>query len=544
MLLVAIGTLVPLLVYLVVGFSRSSRVANERDYFIGGGRVSVGDYANTSVGYALQMAALFLFASWGILYGVGALWTALFWAVGYWLLYLLLPFFKPYWEVDEPLTLHAFVRRRFGAGRSLQVLAAAATVVGLVGTMVAEVDYTALVYTPVTWARPIYVESFFLVLGLSYIVFNGFKAEVNTERIQVPIAYGGLLLTLLVILPSVWTHAGRVPFAVISGVIGLALGLVILGKMSLARASRVRDPQLPIILVALGVLIIECLWVPMSRAPGTGHSVLTNPLGTQLTAQGALGLVSLFFANALWMPVDISTWQRVASVEKSGNVTGRLRAGTARVLLESPATWCLGAVLGWSIQAGGFLPAEADPFTAIGEFSRVLGSGSAGLPLGADKWLYPIWIAACVAVMLSTVNSLLSAISYTVERDILGDTREDLARVRVVTAVLLLLGFVAYEVLRQAAGANLSTLLYGAYSAQLSLIVVVLIALGRRRRSARGAFGSLIVGLVASAAATWFAVGNPDPTLAVLPPIYAVVGGLVGYLIMNGGHARDGLSGQ
>jgi hypothetical protein len=57
--------------YLAIGFSRASKARDESQYFIANQGVSTQDYANVSVGYALQMAAMFLFASWGFVYGVG-----------------------------------------------------------------------------------------------------------------------------------------------------------------------------------------------------------------------------------------------------------------------------------------------------------------------------------------------------------------------------------------------------------------------------------------------------------------------------------------
>jgi hypothetical protein len=536
-ILIAIALLAPLAVYIVVGFSPKARARNETEYFIGGKRVNQNDYANTSVGYALQMAAVFLFATWGILYGIGALWAAVFWGLGYLLLYILLPRFIPYHAQDAPLTLHEYLRLRFRAGRALQLLAAAATVVGLMGTMLAEVDFVVQVLQPVSdaypIARPVALEAVFLIIGLSYIIWNGFKAEVRAERIQIPIAYCCLLTTLFYLLPTVWGHAGPRAFYPIVVVLGLALIVMTLAKVDWTASKRGtrRLPDWQIIIPLAGLLVLTILTVltATSTSPGTIPSLFERPISLQLKAQGWLALTSLFLANALWMPVDLSTWQRITSVDRS-NVLQVLRAGTLRVALESPAGWFLGGVLGWSIHSSGILSAGADPSEAISSLASYLSTISlVGVNLPIGSVVYATFLAGAVAVMLSTVNSIMSAIAYTVERDVLGGARAKLGRLRLITAGSLLGGFVVFQSLRRVAGASLAILLYGAYSAQLSLIVVVLVALYGIRISAHGAVGSVAAGLAFSSVYVLFAIQIQDPQAFVLPPLFAIGGSVLGY---------------
>src|SRR5947209_16987248 len=96
LILATLITICPIVGYLVIGLLPISRARNVADYFIYSQSVSTADYANTSVGYALQMAAIFLFAYWGALYGLGALWTPLFWGIGFWILIKLLPSYVEY----------------------------------------------------------------------------------------------------------------------------------------------------------------------------------------------------------------------------------------------------------------------------------------------------------------------------------------------------------------------------------------------------------------------------------------------------------------
>lgn len=539
MILTTIALLAPMIVYIIVGFSAKARATSEADYLIGGKSVSQNDYANTSVGYALQMAAVFLFASWGILYGIGALWAAVFWGLGYFLLYILLPRFIDYHAQNEPITLHEYLRSRFRAGRSLQLLAAAATVTGLMGAMLTEVDYVVQVLQPVSeqyaLARPVVLQAGFLILGLSYIIWNGFKAEVRAERVQVPLAYCCLLVTLFFLLPGVWRHAGPRAFYPIVSVLGFALIVMALAKVDWTAVKRgapsLPDWQITIPLVGLLALIILIVVIATSVPAGTNASPFDIPIVLQLKAQGWLGLTSLFLANALWMPVDLSTWQRITSVDRT-NVLQVLRAGTLRVAFESPAGWSLGAVLGWSIHSSGILSVDGNAFSAISILASHLFVGSVDpVHLSIGSVVYAVFLAGAVAVMLSTINSIMSAIAYTVERDLLGANRATLGRLRIITTGSLLVGFVVFEALRLAAGANLGVLLYGAYAAQLALIVVVSVALFGVRISARGAVGSVALGLAFAIVYVLFAIRVGDPRAFVLPPLFAIAGSVLGYAL-------------
>jgi len=536
-ILTAIALFLPIAVYIIAGLSPNATAKDTTDYLVGGKRVGQNDYANTSVGYALQMAAVFLFASWGILYGIGALWASLFWSLGYFLLYFLLPRFIEYHSQNEPITLHEYLRAKFRAGRGLQVLAAGATITGLMGAMLAEVDYVVLVLQPVSerysTLRPIILQAVFLLLGLSYIIWNGFKAEVRAERIQVPIAYCCLLVTLFFLLPGVWRFSG--PRAFYPTVLILALALIVMTAAKIdwsadkRGVSRFPDKQIFIPIGALLVLTTIMIAITTFGTAGTNSSVFEIPIATQLKAQGWLGVFSLLLANALWMPIDLSTWQRIASVDRS-NVLQVLRSGTARVALESPAGWFCGAVLGWCIHSSGVLAPGADASSAITVLSSYLFAGSIDpikLPIGSI--IYATFLAGAVAVMLSTVNSIMAAIAYTVERDLLGSNKTTLWRLRIVTIITLILGFAAYEFLRIYAGANLQTLLYGAYAAQLSLVVIVFVALYEIRISARGAIGSLSLGLTLAGLYVAFAIKVQDQRAFVLPPLFAIAGSVIGY---------------
>ncbi len=548
--LVIIATILPILTYMVMGLRRSSRAKTVDDYFIYSQRVSPRDYANTFVGYALQMGAVFLFAYWAILYGLGALWTVLFWGLGFLLLYFLLPRFLLFHKT--PMTMHQYLATRYGAGRKLQTLAASATILGLWGTMMAEIDYTSQIYAPVlpTERYQLLLGAGFLIFGTLYIIANGYKAEVNTERYSVPAAYVCFIAVIIASLPSVWAHGGPRPYCWISALLILTLLTILGGMLQISWRRPIQEPQVIIPLAALAAWVFMNHYVHSANGtglpPGSYATVLSNPIPMQLKAQGYLGLFSLFIANAFWMPVDLSTWQKIASVEgqQDADLLTHLRRGTARVLLQSPASWCLGVALGLIINAGGFLPPNHDASEGIPAFAGALARHTLPVNLGwAGNLLYPVFIVASVSIMLSTVDSIISTIAYTAFNDMppyLKSAR--LLPARVWTVGIIIAGLCFYPFLRLTLGTNLPTVLYCAYSAQLSLLVVVsLVLTSRKLLRSRGALLSIIGGFAGTAFAGYLAVRTQSTVVAVLPPIFAVVGALLGYFLAytTGDSRRD-----
>ncbi len=528
-LIVAAACIAPVLIFAYVGFSRSSKSSSHSDYFTSEQNVGSSDYANTSVGYSLQMAAVFLFAVWGIDYGLGALWVVLFWALGYAVLYALLKYFLPFHA--EQTTLHGYLAKVYGF-KHLRWVASIATVLGLWGTMMAEVSYTLIVLAPVVddgWLR-MGLSVVFLLLGTSFIIANGYKAEVRAERVQVPFAYIGLLIAIVATVPTVWLVAGKFAFVVTILIMFGALAAILIAKLGADLKNPFGDKQIVIpgvFFLALVVVSIAAVnYLPM----GSRESVLDMPIfGHQLQAQGLFALFALFVANVLWMPVDFATWQRIGSVRGRGEeVLERVKRGTWRVMLESPATWALGAVLGIIVNAGGFSYAS-DSYSGLGSFANALFSNS--IPyLGATGFaIYLLFVVGCIAVMLSTVDAILSAISFTIHDDILPGG--SVGRAKVVTLLLVLTGVPAYAFLQYLTQNSIATILYGAYAMQLSLAVVVILALLRRRIESRAAMASVITGFAGTIVATIIAIRIPSPETFVLGPVFAVGGAIVGYIL-------------
>ncbi len=200
-------------------------------------------------------------------------------------------------------------------------------------------------------------------------------------------------------------------------------------------------------------------------------------------------------------------------------------------MIESPASWCLGVALGLIINAGGFIPPNTNGSGALALFSNSLVDGTAvqHFPWAAS-WLYLLFVVACVSIMLSTVDSLLSAVAYTAYQDLSPSGHmKKLGYAKLITVLLAFIGLITYTVLRASFESSLGSLLYAAYSAQLSLFVIAVLALFGKNLDKRAAFCSLVGGLLLTVIAGVFTLRSANPDVSVLPPIFAVLGSVAGY---------------
>ena len=503
-------------------------------------KVNAKDFANTTVGYSLQMAALFLFADWGIRYGFGALWVPIFWGLGFFLLYLAIPKFDYF--ISQNWTLHGYLKNRFNS-KALQWVAAIATIIGLWGTMMVEIDYATAIYQPFfsTKLSLFMLGMVFLAFGFVYIALGGYKAEVNTERVQVPVAYAALLFIILSLVLNVYFKGHTQAFWILNGFLFLCFVFMIKAKAGIVPGKPFADKQLLIpiigIILQLFLMTIALLSHPTSPNEVAISSLLANPLD-QLRAQGIISLLSLFFANALWQFVDLSSWQRVSSVKLSdANDSSRyepIRRGVWRVMVESPVSWVFGVIFGMTLKYSGFLNANDDPSVAIGNFVTALSTRKVSIAFfGSYSWLlYPVLVAAVIAIMLSTVHALICAVSFTAMNDLQPIRARTLNRARIWTFLIVLMGGVLYYILRFVSEAGIATALYAFYASQLSLFPTVVASFYSKYVNKYAALTSIVTGIV-TAFVFAYSVVEKYPSLSLAPPLFSLIVSGVVYLVVS-----------
>ena len=552
------ATILPLVAYLYMGFHRRSHTSDAEDFFVYKRTLDYKDFANTSVGYALQMAAIFLFADWGYRYGFGGFWVPVFWLLGYLLLYLLIPKLGPF--ISKTWTLHGFLRNRFGSPM-LQVVAALATILGLWGTMMVEVDYCTSVYQSflgTDWQQggTFVLGLFFLAFGVSYVVYGGYKATVNNERLQVPIAYTFFLIVILVLLTMVRNAGYEKEFGIIWYILLFLFLLMIFAKMNLiGRSKASREPYFAdkqIIIPVFGILFLLLLRLITTQAESVSFAQmpgLYENISAQAKAQGIVALVSLFVANFFWMPVDISTWQRISSIHVDPSLPESrrftpIKKGVFRVMLESPISWGFGVVFGMTLKYSGLFAVQDDAASGISKFTEALTNFQIqGMGIGNNvSFLFPIFIVAMIAIMLSTIDELLSAITFTafddvierregsIENGALG--RRALNKARLTTLGICVVGAFVYYGFRYIYKVEIATVLYTFYSSQLALFPSVFGSLYGKKRMGVAAIWSIILGIVA-AFVTSFIGATKSIDLSLVSPLSCLFVATITYWLIS-----------
>jgi len=211
-----------------------------------------------------------------------------------------------------------------------------------------------------------------------------------------------------------------------------------------------------------------------------------------------------------------------------------LRRGVWRVMIESPVSWGFGVVFGMALRYSGFLKPEDDPSAAISNFATALVSGQNAVAfLGSSSWLvYPVFVAAVIAIMLSTITALVSAITFTAFHDLPPfAARPTLRKARLYALGISVVGAFVYFGLRHVFGVGVQSALYTFYSSQIALFPTVLGSFYQKRTNAAAALASILAGIVTTfVSATVVAKKAPD--LALVPPLFTlIVSGFVYVLV-------------
>lgn len=518
---------------------------NTDDFFSAGRALTIPEYAVTTVASGLQMAAVVLFAQWGYYYGYWALLVPAAWCLGF----LLLSCFASGLEgfLSRSQTLHTYLGEAHGAthdgkARAMVRLASMATVLGLGGALFAELAYTAeLVQRLLGRSDPFryMVMAFFLASVLAYALPGGFRAVVETDERQLPLAYLGLAVMLAAII-----FAGRrlgVDNGATTVIGGLSFATIaVVAFIGLVKSARKREGMrpltfaVPIASLGLVVLAYEGGQTLVAVRPSV---VLLVPEPWHPQTIGFVPAVSLVIANVLWQFVDLSVFQRLTALELPKTRLERAKAVRRAILwtgLESPVSWCIGIAIGFGLGQMGVFGGADGAWRAYEAFlgAMLLGDGvAAGLSTGLRAVIVGVSLSGFIAITLSTVDSLGSALAYTAAADLVGSRtalRNPTGRARLVTFVVLLLDFALLALWQSTAddGHSLSTWLYTAYSVQLSLFGVSLSALLGVRLSSRYALGSVVAGAGLGVLLGLLVLIHRETELLVLPPIGAVVGSI------------------
>lgn len=560
---VLVAATLPFVASILSSLLPATRVKDLGDYFVFGRKLEVDGFLKATIGYSLQVAAISLFFYWSFTYGllppliVCAAWIGsyllLAWAVK---TGRLNSFLGVGVREDGAKTIHGYIGSRARATRlrSLAIVfVAVASILGLGGTMMAEIDYSAgyltgLLGIPGTdEITRLSIQATILLFTLLYVLWGGYKSVVFTDRIQVPFAYLGFCI-FAVGVAGIGISAGT-GFATATLLALMTLSVVAILWIRTRLLQRVPASDWEKLTPYLTFGPILAILFVFSTYAFTEASGSLEALGPILLKPGAplgfgiWGTIALLFANLVWQFADISGLQRLQSLEVATRQDGLRDAADALTFtgIESGIGWLMIILVAGIMQLAGL-----DAY----EFLKTLGQ--------RPDWtavLAPLFVFTLSVYMLSTISGFISALSYISFYDLIprnyailtskgGTSLSRLRAARLVTIVVVAAIFLLYLVIRAAAQDNIAAVLYGIYAFQIAILPAALVALLKPSWTVEPSAVIVSVGMgivIAYAAAT---TTTPWPALAqlgvdvtswgVMPPLLAGVASAAGYAVAFG----------
>ncbi len=414
----AVLVVIPLVIYLVCAYTiPKSSAERPDDFFIAHRKVAKIPFSNSAIAYAFQVATVYPFLAWAaskILFV--PLLNTVFWGIGIALFAVCLPKLKSF--IGSNLTLHGFLGQKYSVG--VRRVTSVLTIVGLLGVAVGEIVWGSQVMMPIIHTKGllylvIFVSVFFVLLYISY---GGQVSSIRTDQMQLIFSYIGVfgfLTYCLVGVLVVGTRQNGITSFFLLLTMGCALCLFWFRKGKfLTEEDEVNRFGKAITTTANGFLrVFLAILLLGSTVILIRQGGLTELGGMiSLDSFGKSGMLSLIILPLLWQFVDMTNWQRVLALKTNGEANQsagveQLKKGLYLYAVESPFTWILFLLLGILVVA--VLPdvgASGDPLTGI---PRVLLAS----PNHTDHFMAYLFIVSVIAIMLSTVDSVMAAAMFT-----------------------------------------------------------------------------------------------------------------------------------
>ncbi|MFC1565296.1 hypothetical protein ACFL6G_10205, partial [candidate division KSB1 bacterium] len=477
---------------IIVALKPTSRPKKINDYFLYERNLSPSGFVKTSVGYSMQVVSIFLFLLWTLEYGAISFLIPLSWCFGYFLMgwavsRKLLDDFLVTSDLDEIRTIHGFIGSKVNRGRLFLVsLMAIFTIFGLGGTLVAEMDYVTLFISQVLGFgqggfTPYLIHMVILIFTVFYVLWGGYRAVVETDKFQVPLSY----ISFAIILFAIFYYnalLGNVNHSRILTILCILIFFVILrNRITLSKLESdypiLRDKILLSIILIIGLITLLFTFGKENTTPITWIGFFKE--NNHLFGFGLFGIISLFIANSIWQFVDISSLQRLQSVEYSSEQDSKLSTHSRIIIkqglfsagIESAIIWILAIFLALGLHFAGI-----QGYDDLSNFFMSLG--------GVFWWILPLFVFAMISFMLSSIDGFISAISYVTYYDVLRqqevkdnkDQRHLLARITTFFSVFII--YTLYIFLKEGPAAqHIAAILYVVYAVQISIACVIIITL-------------------------------------------------------------------
>lgn len=463
----------PILYLAVIAFSRPP--ATFEAYYYANREVRAVDFIDSTISYALQVAVISLFATWGYLYGFWTMLVPFFWGLGYVVIASMIRF----GYVDELIlsqkftTLHDFLGSH-GRFKSVAVVASLITLAGISGPAMFEASFVSEFVSEAIadGSTDTYLLLFaaFLSVSAVYMLHSGFKGVVLTDQLQLAIGYVAFNVAFFVLI--LLAAAANQSAALLVSLLALIFAFALLTAKILTSRSLGQGDVLSYLSASSGVLLYGASSAMLLMSDKTVEinigQFLTDNLQDRMPL---LAILSLFVANGFYQLVDVGHWQRLLSLQEDrrnlGSARSTMSTATLSVAIQSPATWAIAVLFGILLK---YLIPDADPWNVLSELSNYF--RVEGLVLLAF-----VFTLSLAAIMFSTLDSLISAVSFTVHNDILLNVSRNLRSKiwgQLVTAALLLIMFLYYLTMKGVTADNFDAILYLSWSFQIALLPSVI----------------------------------------------------------------------
>jgi len=505
-ILIFIIVIVPIIMSIISLFSIKSLPKTIDDFFTAGGNLKEESFIDTSVAYAYQIAAISLFTFWGFEYGFWTIWVPIFWGLGYFILkyFSKKGYISKFISQYEGDTIHGLLNKHYGLSW-IAVLAGISSMLGLGGTAFFEAEFTsniiinlldrngAIGESGATYTLLLFI--LFVTIAIFYIIIGGQKAIVKTDIIQLKAGFILFMCFLGGILglgfSMGYTTSSLILF--ISSIIFIICLFFLFKNMSKKLFGL---PKLNITFL-VGVIVLILSYILGSQVSTTKNITIdnldifvTNYKMSNVFILGFPALISLLIANAVWQLVDVSNWERISSIRSRENFEEKLTLTLNYIGIYSPITWMLAIILGMGLKLVAYN--QTDSYNVLSNVLVQLING--------ELFLIVISLAmlACMTlVMFSTLDSLILAISFTVQKDIFGlkNNSSGLFKFKLGT-ILITISLLIFYLFARTYVSEIDSILYTFYAFQIGLLPTVYYALTAKSNNKIAAVASMITGII------------------------------------------------
>lgn len=462
------ATLTTLFFYFLIGYKRRHEIRTIDDFFLYNRKLDAAGYESTFVATAISLATvLFFFLDFTGQLGLSLLLSPLMYGLGCYVFLCVLPVLDRTEYLSRGTTLHNYIGVAFSSP-SLRVCTAIVSILGYLGILIIEIHVGVTIFKifspKLEWG--IISAIFLLGLILAYTYMGGYKAVVDTDKLQ---------LILIAV--------------------GTLLGLAALGILY-AAGPRVNN-----------VFVAEKL------APWPW--LLPVPF-----------IVVMVFGNVPFQMLRMSNWLRAAAVRDLATVQRSLR----RSIVATFVSWILFSVMGLLLfGVARFGPGQGavallelfeskqDVFMSYIAFPAVFSAMVAAMVSTADSVFIPILTAYIYDFRFH--NDLHDATGFAAQSVDEASQKRLLGHARHAIVWFLLLAVGVYLFLTEVVGFEFVDLLFVFFNQQLVLFPAVVLALKGPKGAAAPARLQTLIGLGLAWTAAWSSAiygrvsGRPDLVL-------------------------------